>query len=71
MIYWYQGRGRTASDEFRAKFDTVIDSIVSRRSDGAIVRVMTSVGNDEKAADEAAIDLAERLAQELPKFIPD
>lgn len=71
MIYWYQGRGRTASGEFRAKFDTVIDSIVRRRSDGAIVRVMTSVGNDEKSADEAAIDLAERLASELPNFIPN
>lgn len=71
MIYWYQGRGRTEASEYYDKINTVLDSVTRRRTDGAIVRVMTSVGNDEAAAVAAASDLAAKLAEELPPFIPE
>ena len=71
MIYWYQGRGHTEASEYRDKVNTVLDSITRSRSDGAIVRVMTSVGSDEPAALQAATDLAARLANELPPFVPE
>jgi EpsI family protein len=71
MIYWYQGRGRTEAGEYSDKINTVWDSVTRRRSDGAIVRVMTSVGTDEAAAVAAATDLSARLAETLPPFVPE
>ena len=71
LIYWYEGRGRREASEYRDKINTVWDSVWRRRSDGAMVRVMTTVGYDEKAATESAINLAGELADKLPEFIPE
>ncbi len=71
MIYWYQGRGKIEASEYRDKVNTVIDSLFKRRSDGAMVRVMTSVGNSEDDAVKAGSDLAGRLADELNPFVPE
>jgi EpsI family protein len=71
MIYWYQGRGRTAASEYRDKLNTILDSVTRRRTDGAMVRVMTDVGDNEPAAQAAAADLAAQLEDQLPPFIPE
>jgi len=71
LIYWYQGRGRFAASEYTDKVNTVWDSILRRRSDGAMVRVMTGVGNSETEATRAAIDIAAQTADELSVFIPE
>lgn len=71
LIYWYEGRGRTEASEYRDKINTVWDSVLRKRSDGAMVRVMTTVGNDEQAATQAAINLSGELADKLSAFIPE
>jgi EpsI family protein len=71
LIYWYEGRGRVEASEYRDKVYTVWDSVWRRRSDGAMVRVMTSVGDDESAATNSAIDLSAQLADQLTGFIPE
>ena len=71
LIYWYQGRGRAVASEYEDKVYTVWDSITRRRSDGAMVRVMTSVGNSESEATKAAADLAANTADQLSDFVPD
>ncbi len=71
LIYWYQGRGRNIASEYNDKIYTVWDSIIRRRSDGAMVRVMTSVGNSETEATQAANDLAAQTADQLSAYIPD
>ena len=71
MIYWYQGRGHAEPSEFRDKINTVIDSVTRRRTDGAIVRVMTDLGPDEPASLTAASDLAAKLADALPPYVPE
>jgi exosortase D (VPLPA-CTERM-specific) len=71
MIYWYQGRGRFEANEYIDKVNTIRDSIVQSRSDGAMVRVMTSVGVDEEAGLAAASELAGTLADSLVEFIPE
>lgn len=70
MVYWYQGRGRTAASEYTDKLNTIYDSVFHRRSDGAIVRVMTNVGGDETAAVAAAADLSGYLFDNLAEFVP-
>jgi EpsI family protein len=71
LVYWYQGRGRTVASEYWGKVYTVVDSVRLRRSDGAMVRITTPVGNSEPEALEAAADLAARASTVLPDFIPD
>ncbi len=71
MIYWYQGRGRFEASEYQDKINTVWDSIFRRRSDGAMVRVMTSVGSNEQKATEAAINLSAQTADSLDEFVPE
>jgi EpsI family protein len=71
LIYWYQGRGRAVADEFQDKMFTIWDSLWLRRSDGAMVRVMTPVGDNETEAVTAAKDLAARAADDISEFIPN
>jgi EpsI family protein len=71
LIYWYEGRGRVEADEYKDKIYTIWDSVWRRRSDGAMVRVMTSVGDDEAESAQAAIDLSAQLADKLSEFIPE
>jgi EpsI family protein len=71
MIYWYQGRGRIVASEYQDKVYTVVDSVLRRRSDSSMVRIMTSVGYSEGEATGAAIDLAARTAEQLNEFIPE
>jgi EpsI family protein len=71
MIYWYQGRGRAVASEYKDKIYTVMDSVLRRRSDGSMVRVMTTVGYDEKQATIEAIDLAAQTAEGLSEFVPE
>lgn len=71
MIYWYQGRGNAVASEYWAKIYTVLDSVRRRRSDGALVRVMTPLGNSPADAEKSAIELATETARELPAFVPN
>ncbi len=71
LIYWYEGRGRISSSEYKDKLYTIWDSALRRRSDGAMVRVMTGVGNSEAEATKAAADLAAQTADNLSRFVPE
>lgn len=71
MIYWYQGRGRAEASEYRDKINTVWDSVLRRRSDGAMIRVMTSVWGNEEEATKAAVDLSQKIADEISAFVPE
>jgi exosortase D (VPLPA-CTERM-specific) len=71
MIYWYQGRGRAVASEYTDKIYTVLDSVLRRRSDGAMVRVMTSVGNSEEESLKSAVDLSAQIADNLSTFVPE
>lgn len=71
LIYWYQGRGRTIASEYWGKVYTVVDSVRLRRSDGAMVRIMTPVDGSESKALQAALDLAAHSSTVLPEFVPD
>jgi EpsI family protein len=71
LIYWYQGRGRAVASEYWGKVYTVLDSVRLRRSDGAMVRVITPMGKSEPEALNSGIDLAANATRVLPQFVPD
>lgn len=71
LIYWYQGRGRTFASEYRDKLYTSLDSVMLRRSDGGMVRIMTPIGKDAERSLAAAIDLTKHVADNIGEFLPD
>jgi EpsI family protein len=71
LVYWYQGRGRSVASEYWGKVYTVVDSVRLRRSDGAMIRIMTPVDGSESEALQAAVDLAANSSIILPEFVPD
>jgi exosortase D (VPLPA-CTERM-specific) len=71
MIYWYQGRGRAVASEYTDKVYTVLDSVLRRRSDSSMVRVMTSVISSENEALQTAVDLSAQTAETLSQFVPE
>ncbi|HEY0544312.1 MAG TPA: EpsI family protein [Pyrinomonadaceae bacterium] len=71
LIYWYQGRGRAVASEYWDKLYTVVDSARRRRSDGAMVRLMTPVAESEQSALELTTDLAGQMSATLPAYVPD
>jgi EpsI family protein len=50
VLYWYWAHDRAEASEYLAKFYLVADSMRLNRSDGALVRVSTSLGNGEGAS---------------------
>jgi EpsI family protein len=71
MIYWYQGRGRAVASEYWGKVYTVIDSVLRRRSDGALVRVTVPFHDSETAALVSAKDLSAQAATAINEFVPN
>ncbi len=73
VYYWFEQRGRRMTNDFSAKMTVLYDGFAMGRSDGAIVRYTTVIGqNESAAAAEARIEalMAETLPR-LPRFVPD
>jgi exosortase D (VPLPA-CTERM-specific) len=73
-LYWYQGRGKMIAGEYRARLDTIKDSMWLGRTDGALIRVIVPVGKGDGAeefARTAALDFSRKLLAVLPSHIPD
>jgi EpsI family protein len=71
VLYWYQTPNRVIASEFEAKYYLVLDSIRYRRSDTALVRVVTPVvDGDEDAATKAAIRFVQSFFGPLRQYLP-
>jgi len=71
VLYWYQGRGRVAANEYLVKWQLLRDSALRRRSDDAVVRVMVPVvGGNQEAAFALAAKVATRLVPALSNALP-
>lgn len=82
VYYWYQGRGRVASNEYLVKWDLLRDAALHRRTDEALVRLVIPVvppspqatpaelQEAQRAADELGRQAATRLVASLDAFLP-
>lgn len=71
VFYWYQAQGRVTPSEYWAKFFLVADAISANRTDGALVRIVTPIGNgDEAAAETRATEFAQQVLPLLDSYIP-
>lgn len=71
VYYWFLQRGRWLTSEYLNKFYMGYDGLVRRRTDGALIRLITPAGKDVKAAQERLTAFARLLAPVLPQFIPN
>jgi EpsI family protein len=70
VYYWYQGRGRTESNEYRVKLDLIRDSALKRRSEEALVRIVMPIGSSNAAPDSLGHAVVQELAQQLENVLP-
>jgi EpsI family protein len=72
VYYWYQAHGRVTPSEYAAKIYLVSDAIRMNRTDGALVRVISPIGNADgvKGADKRALEVVSLLLPQLEAYIP-
>jgi EpsI family protein len=70
VIYWYQGRGRVESNEYRVKWNLLRDAALKRRSEEALVRVMVPVSTSEENAFQLAAAVAAELVAAVNSALP-
>jgi exosortase D (VPLPA-CTERM-specific) len=71
--YWFDQRGRNLTDLYQIKLYNVVDSITQNRTDGALIRLITPLAENEKP-ENADIRMKEFMGHfnpELSKFLPD
>lgn len=71
VYYWYLQRGRWINDEYMYKAYMAYDGLFRRRTDGALIRLMTPAQPDVEAARKRLNSFVNQLVPVLPKFIPD
>jgi len=73
VYYWYDQRGRKIANEFVMKFWLIVDAVIRKRSDGAMVRLITPIRNDRSAgdADEKLNAMIKRVEAFLPDYVPE
>jgi EpsI family protein len=72
VLYWYQSHGRIIASEYWAKIYMVRDALKLKRTDSALVRVITPVGHDSpQVAQLRAVAFAEQALVPLDGLIPN
>jgi len=70
VYYWYQGRGRVESNEYRVKLHLLRDSALRGRTEEALVRVVVPVRGSEADAIAQARRVSRRLVPEVFRVLP-
>ena len=70
VTYWFQGRGRIVASEYANKGYLLLDAMRLRRTDGALVRLVTPVRGDEAVADGSIRKFADVLGPQLARWLP-
>ena len=68
VMYWFQGRGRVVASEYANKAYLLADAFRLRRTDEALVRIVTPMSGD--ATDEVANHFARVLYPVLTRWLP-
>lgn len=69
VYYWFLNRGRWVAKDTTSKLSNLHDALVTRRTDGSLVRLVTPMGDDSAEAHSRLLFFTEFLKGELPKFI--
>jgi exosortase D (VPLPA-CTERM-specific) len=72
VYYWFEQRGRQIADEYQMKLWLLRDSIVERRTDGALVRLVTLLPPNERieTADKRLEQFIQLSYPKIQEFVP-
>ncbi len=72
VLYWFQQRHRVQTNEYLVKFFLMWDSLTQGRTDGALIRLTTSIppNGGENTAREKLVKFAQLLQPTLVQYIP-
>ena len=72
VYYWFDQRGRVMTNEYHVKIMLFWDALTRQRTDGALVRLVTSVGpgEDLAAADRRLQVFLKAIYPQVTKFVP-
>ncbi|MBY0490099.1 MAG: EpsI family protein [Gemmatimonadaceae bacterium] len=65
VLYWYQGRGRVESSEYRVKWDLLRDAALFGRTEEALVRLVIPLNAESRTDDEKAMGFAKQRGRQL------
>lgn len=73
VYYWYDQRGRKIANEFVMKAWLIVDAVTRKRSDGAMIRLLTPIGEGMTVgdADDSLKSMIARVEDFLPAYVPD
>jgi exosortase D (VPLPA-CTERM-specific) len=72
VYYWFEQRNKRMINDFRAKLSVVYDGLTLGRTDGALVRYVTPISEDETEAEAEArlVGFIRESLPPLPRFVP-
>ena len=72
VYYWYEERGRSIASEYWSKWYLFSDAIIKNRSDGALVRLITTIAPSEleRDADNRLRSFMSALLPNLRDYLP-
>jgi EpsI family protein len=70
-LWWYHGRGRMYANEYLNKLLLIRDSILMRRTDGALVRINMAVKDDVDHSLNAQTEFINLFVPLLSEYIPN
>jgi exosortase D (VPLPA-CTERM-specific) len=73
VYYWFQERGRNITSEYLVKWYLFEDALMRNRTDGALVRLVTHVRENEavSVADERLAQFSMSVLPQLASYLPD
>jgi len=73
VYYWFQGRGRTITNEYMVKWYLFWDALTRNRTDGALIRLTATItpGEDLEDAEHRLEDFARQVSGTLDEYVPD
>jgi exosortase D (VPLPA-CTERM-specific) len=72
VYYWFVQRGRLVANEYWSKWYLFVDALTQNRTDGALVRLVTPIyqNEDERTADDRLQAFIRELQPGLKSFLP-
>ena len=73
VYYWFEQRGKRMTNDYIVKVSVVIDSLTRGRADGAMIRFVTPIleDEDEGAADARMQRFMAAMLPRLPRYVPE
>lgn len=73
VYYWFQQRGRGITNEWLVKWYLFQDGLTKHRTDGALVRLTTTIGatEDWEDGDRRLVEFASEVVPRLGAYIPE